>query len=139
MVTWGLVLTFFVIGFLEMFCWALQTKTLIKDRVIGAFFATYVAVLIWYYVVQSVAKNLDDPVIMHVYCLGCALGVALTIKFDKWLSKLAESQVVYRAQQKKLKLASSKAIVKRIKKTQSKIKRVKKNGKRKSKNGTSKH
>ena len=132
------ILTFFGIGFLEMFCWALQTKTLIKDRIWGSLVSTYIAVLIWYYVVQSVAKNLDDPIIMHVYCLGCALGVAITIKFDKWLTKLAEAQVIYRAQQKKLQLRSIKTPLKHKTKPQ-RGKKAKLNGKRKSKSRNSKH
>ena len=109
----GLAILFFIVGFLEMVFWALQTKALIRDRVFTTFLLTFVSVLIWYYVVENVAKNIDRPLLMIVYSLGCAFGTALTIKFDIWIEKLAG-----------LKLSTHKYIKKQIK-----FKKRKSNGK----------
>jgi len=96
-----LAIIFFSVGFLEMVFWALQTKALIRDRIFSTFLLTFISVVIWYYVVENVAKNIDRPLLMIIYSLGCAMGTALTIKFDMWLEKLSDLRLKTRKYMKK--------------------------------------
>lgn len=80
---------FFLAGFLECLTWSLQTKALIKDRILNTFLFTSIAIVIWYYVVDQIAQNINSVHLMIAYVLGCALGNCTTIKLDGYIDKLA--------------------------------------------------
>lgn len=80
---------FFIAGFLEMLTWSLQTKALIKDRMVNTFIFTSFAVLIWYYVVDRIAQNISSVYLMVAYVIGCSFGNCVTIKLDKYIDKIA--------------------------------------------------
>jgi len=109
-------LWFCFIGFLEMVLWALQTKALIRDRIVNTFILTYISVIIWCYAVENVASQMDKISLMQVYALGCALGATITIKFDRWLETLAQARIHI----------SKHSVNKRINKVKAKIREKKK-------------
>lgn|GEM_PF-6775519 len=80
---------FFAVGFLEMLFWSLQTKSLVKDRILNTSIFTGISVLIWYYVVDNIAKNMGSWSLMVAYVVGCILGNIVTIKLDSYIDKLA--------------------------------------------------
>ncbi len=83
------IIIFLTAGFLEMLTWSLQTKALIKDRMLNTFIFTALAVLIWYYVVDHIAQNISSIYLMGAYVLGCSLGNCATIKLDSYIDKIA--------------------------------------------------
>ena len=88
-----LTLLFLVVGFLEMLFWSLQTKSLVKDRILNTSIFTGVSVLIWYYVVDNIAKNMGKWSLMVAYVIGCVLGNVVTIKLDSYIDKLAKKRL----------------------------------------------
>ena len=86
----SLILIFFTGGFLEIFTWSLQTKSLIKNRAINTFMFTGVSVLIWYYIIENIINNLNNIWLMASYVLGCALGGVATIHLDTHMDKIAK-------------------------------------------------
>ena len=84
---------FFIAGFLEMLTWSLQTKALIKDKMMNTFIFTALAVLIWYYVVDHIAQNISSLYLMGAYVLGCSFGNCATIKLDRYIDKIARMRL----------------------------------------------
>ena len=90
-----------------MLTWSLQTKALIRDRMINTFIFTAFAVLIWYYVVDHITQNISSIYLMIAYVTGCSLGNCATIKLDKYIDKIArirlwkKRRVVKRTHKKK--------------------------------------
>ena len=72
-----------------MLTWSLQTKALIKDKMVNTFIFTAFAVLIWYYVVDHIAQNISSSYLMVAYVTGCSFGNCATIKLDKYIDKIA--------------------------------------------------
>jgi len=84
---------FFIVGVLEMLFWALQTKSLIKDKMLHTFIFTFVSVVIWFYVVSKVAENVNNLWLMVAYSVGCGLGACVTIKIDSYIDKIAKARL----------------------------------------------
>lgn len=82
-------LIFLAVGFLEMLFWSLQTKSLVKDRMVNTFVFTFISIVIWFYVVSKVAENVNNIWLMLNYAIGCAGGNCLTIKIDAYIDKIA--------------------------------------------------
>ena len=93
---------FLLVGFLEMFFWSLQTKSLIKDRMLNTFIFTFVSIVIWFYVVSKVAENVNNIWLMIAYALGCACGNCLTIKADAYIDKIARARLWKKNKKKKI-------------------------------------
>lgn len=96
-----LVLIFFVVGFLEMLTWSLQTKSLVKDKVVNTFIFSFLAIVIWFYVVSKVAENVNNVWLMFAYAFGCSFGNISTIKLDKYIDKLARARLWKKSKKKK--------------------------------------
>ena len=84
---------FLFVGFIEMFFWSLQTKSLIKDRMLNTFIFTFISIVLWFYVVSKVAENVNNIWLMIAYALGCACGNCLTIKADAYITKIAKARL----------------------------------------------
>ena len=84
---------FLAVGFLEMLFWSLQTKALVKDRMINTFIFTFISIVIWFYVVSKVAENVNNIWLMIAYALGCGAGNCLTIKIDAYIDKIAKARL----------------------------------------------
>ena len=88
-----LIIIFLIVGFLEMLFWSLNTKALIKDKMINTFIFTFISVIIWFFVVSKVAENVNNIWLMLAYALGCASGNCTTIKLDAYIDKLAKARL----------------------------------------------
>lgn len=88
-----LTLIFFIVGWLEMLFWSLQTKALVKDRMVNTFVFTFISIVIWFYVVSKVAENVNNVWLMLGYALGCSAGNCLTIKIDAYIDKIARARL----------------------------------------------
>lgn len=88
-----LTLIFLAVGFLEMLFWSLQTKALVKDRMVNTFIFTFISIVIWFYVVSKVAENVNNIWLMISYGIGCSLGNCLTIKIDAYIDKIAKARL----------------------------------------------
>jgi uncharacterized protein YebE (UPF0316 family) len=84
---------FLAVGFLEMLFWSLQTKALVKDRMINTFVFTFISIVIWFYVVSKVAENVNNIWLMIAYAFGCGAGNCLTIKIDAYIDKIAKARL----------------------------------------------
>jgi uncharacterized protein YebE (UPF0316 family) len=91
---------FLTVGFLEMLFWSLQTKSLIKDRMINTFIFTFISIVIWFYVVSKVAENVNNIWLMIAYAVGCGFGNCLTIKIDAYIDKIAKARLWKRNKKK---------------------------------------
>jgi uncharacterized protein YebE (UPF0316 family) len=91
---------FLAVGFLEMLFWSLQTKALVKDRMINTFVFTFISIVIWFYVVSKVAENVNNLWLMIAYALGCGAGNCLTIKIDAYIDKIAKARLWKRKKRK---------------------------------------
>lgn len=76
-----------------MLFWSLQTKSLIKDRILNTFIFTFISIVIWFYVVSKVAENVNNVWLMITYAIGCSIGNCVTIKIDKQMEKLASLRI----------------------------------------------
>ena len=84
---------FFAVGFLEMLFWSLQTKSLVKDRILNTFVFTFISIVIWFYVVSKVAENVNNLWLMLGYATGCSIGNCITIKIDSYIDKIAKARL----------------------------------------------
>lgn len=87
-----LTIIFLVVGFLEMLFWSLQTKALVKDRLMNTFIFTFISIVIWFYVVSKVAENVNNIWLMLGYAIGCSIGNCITIKIDAQIDKIAKTR-----------------------------------------------
>ena len=92
---------FLIVGFLEMLTWSLQTKSLVKDRVINTFIFTFISIVIWFYIVSKVAENVNNVRLMISYAIGCSIGNCVTIKIDAYIDKIAKAKLWKKRHQKK--------------------------------------
>lgn len=88
-----LIIIFLIVGFLEMLFWSLNTKALIKDKMINTFIFTFISIVIWFFVVSKVAENVNNIWLMLAYALGCGAGNCATIKLDAYIDKLAKARL----------------------------------------------
>jgi hypothetical protein len=65
-----------LIGFIEMLIVTVWTKTVTKAQVIASSLITFVNVMIWFYVIQSLVQNVSNWHLAFLYGCGCALGTA---------------------------------------------------------------
>lgn len=76
-----------------MLFWSLQTKSLVKDKMLNTFLFTFSSVVIWFYIVSKVAENVNNIWLMMAYSIGCGLGGCITIKIDAYIDKLAKARL----------------------------------------------
>jgi uncharacterized protein YebE (UPF0316 family) len=68
----------FFVGMIEMLIIAAWTKTVIGARVVASGAISFINVLIWYYVLNTVIANIDNISIVFLYAAGCASGTMLS-------------------------------------------------------------
>lgn len=90
---WLLNIFVFFIGLIELFFWSLQTKALVRDRILNTFIFTFISGMIWFIAVSQVAENINKILLMLSYSTGCGLGAILTIKLDKYIDKIAKAKL----------------------------------------------
>lgn len=87
---WFNLIKMFIIGAIECFLSAMNTKFLQRNKKLPCFIISYANILIWYYVLRIVIDDLTNLYIINLYALGFALGDVLALLFDNYLDKLAK-------------------------------------------------
>ena len=80
----------FLVGVLESFFSAFNTKTIQNNRQILSFVASVISILLWYYVIVIVVDNLHHVWLILIYGCGNGLGDILSIRFDQWLERFSK-------------------------------------------------
>jgi uncharacterized protein YebE (UPF0316 family) len=80
----------FLVGVLESFFSAFNTKTIQNNRQILRFVASVISILLWYYVIVIVVDNLHHVWLILIYGCGNGLGDILSIRFDQWLERFSK-------------------------------------------------
>lgn len=74
----------FFVGILEMFIATTWTKVVTKSQIFASGFITFVNILIWYYVLETIINDINNWQIVLLYSLGCALGTVFTTLYFKY-------------------------------------------------------
>ena len=74
-------MSLFFIGILEMLIVTAWTKVVTKSQIIASGAITWINILIWYYVLQTMIGNIENWRIAVMYASGCAVGTILTMWF----------------------------------------------------------
>ncbi|MEW6008225.1 MAG: DUF5698 domain-containing protein [Candidatus Omnitrophota bacterium] len=80
----------FIVGALESFFSAFNTKTIQKNRQILSFIVSVISILLWYYVIVIVVENLHHVWLILIYGCGNGIGDILSIRFDRWLERFSK-------------------------------------------------
>lgn len=79
----------FFVGIVEMLIVTSWTKAVTGSRVLMSGVITFINVLIWYYVLQTIVNNVNAWHVAVLYALGCAVGTACTTAYF-WARERAE-------------------------------------------------
>ncbi len=72
---------FFAVGVLELFIVTAWTKVVVGSRVVMSGAVTFVNVLIWYLVLETIISDINNWPLVLVYALGCALGTMIGVSY----------------------------------------------------------
>lgn len=67
----------FFVGIIEMIIIAGWTKSVVKEQIITSGVITFVNILIWYYVLETVVNDINNIKLVLLYALGCSIGTML--------------------------------------------------------------
>ncbi len=67
----------FFIGLLEMVIVTAWTKVVTRTKIIASGVITLINILIWYYVLETIVKDINNWRLVLLYAFGCALGTML--------------------------------------------------------------
>ena len=67
----------FFVGMIEMLILTVWTKLVTGKQIALSGVITFINVLIWYYVIQSIVNNINNINLIILYAIGCALGTTL--------------------------------------------------------------
>lgn len=81
---------FCLVGILENFIASINTQFRIQRSVTGCVVSGFIMVIIWCYVVDSVASDLRNIGLIVTYAIGYSYGEVLALKFSDHLYKLAK-------------------------------------------------
>ena len=77
----------FFVGILEMLIVTAWTKEVSETNVLISGAITFVNIIIWYYVLQTIVENMGDWRLVLVYTFGCVSGNMLTTYYYKLKGK----------------------------------------------------
>lgn len=67
----------FLVGIMEMIIVTVWTKTVTKTQVLASGLITVVNTLIWYYVLETIIRDINNFSVVMEYALGCAVGTMI--------------------------------------------------------------
>lgn len=79
----------FLVGIMEMIIVTVWTKTVTKTQVLASGLITVVNTLIWYYVLETIVRDISDFTVVLEYALGCAAGTMIGTYFFGQREKVA--------------------------------------------------
>ena len=88
----------FFIGILEMLIVTTWTKVVTKSQVLASGIITWINILIWYYVLQSMVNDIGNWYVATLYATGCAVGTIVTMFFfsakERKAAKITKNKIV---------------------------------------------
>lgn len=72
----------FIAGFAEFVIRVVDYKAIQRSMCIYSSVITFINIWVWYYIIDSIVKNLGDIWLIFIYALGCAIGNYITLKID---------------------------------------------------------
>jgi len=85
----------FIIGVVECFFLALNTKFLQQNKKIACFLSSFFTVVLWFVVIGIAVENLHNWGMKLSYALGFSLGDVGAIMMDSYLIKLAKLRGIH--------------------------------------------
>lgn len=82
----------FIIGIVENFLLALNTKFLQRNRKLYCFTTSFIYVIIWFTVIAIAVDNIHNWIMKLSYAFGFASGDVGGIIFNNYLEKIAKSK-----------------------------------------------
>jgi len=83
----------FFVGILEMLIITIWTKVVTETRILASGVVTLINVLIWYYVLQTLVKDINNIFLVLLYASGCVLGTILGTYFFHLKEKAREKEM----------------------------------------------
>ena len=80
----------FFIGIVEMLIATLWTALVTKAKVLASGFVTFINIFIWYYVLETVIKDINNWQLIVIYAFGCAIGTIIGTWIFSWLENNKE-------------------------------------------------
>lgn len=77
----------FIIGIIEMIIISVWTKVVTDNKILTSGIITFINILIWYYVLESVVSDINNIQLILFYALGCTIGTMLTVSYYSWQEK----------------------------------------------------
>lgn len=71
----------FLIGILEMIIVSTWTKLVSETRVLWSGAVTFINIIIWYYVLETIVNDIGNWKLVLLYAVGCALGTMVGTYF----------------------------------------------------------
>jgi uncharacterized protein YebE (UPF0316 family) len=70
-----------MIGMVECLIMTVWTRWVTETKVVASGAITFVNILIWYYVLQTIVENINNMGLVLLYAFGCAAGTMLSVYF----------------------------------------------------------
>ena len=84
-------MTLFFIGVVEMLIVAIWTKMVSENQIMAGGVVTIINILIWYYVLSTFIKDINNWQLVLLYAMGCAIGTMLCSLYFKWRNAVKRS------------------------------------------------
>lgn len=82
----------FIVGLVECLIMTVWTKWVTETRVVASGVITFVNILIWYYVLQTIVENINNVGLVLLYASGCAAGTMLSVYLFKEKDRIEAKQ-----------------------------------------------
>lgn len=80
----------FLVGVLEMVIVTAWTKTVSDTKVFSSGVITFVNILIWYYVLETIVNDIGNWQLVVLYAFGCAVGTVLCMYYFRYKEARAQ-------------------------------------------------
>ncbi|PIT88333.1 MAG: hypothetical protein COU29_00890 [Candidatus Magasanikbacteria bacterium CG10_big_fil_rev_8_21_14_0_10_36_32] len=84
-------MTLFFIGVVEMLIVAIWTKMVSGNQVLAGGAITVINILIWYYVLETIIKDINNWQLVLLYATGCAVGTMGCSLYFKWRNAIKKT------------------------------------------------
>lgn len=70
------------------------TKSVVKEEVITSGVITFINILIWYYVLETVVNDINNLSLVLLYACGCAIGTMLASAAPTYLKDWKKNKII---------------------------------------------
>lgn len=80
-------ISFFLIGLVEMIICTAWTKVVNKSQVWASGAITLIEIIVWYYIIEAIISDINNWSIILAYALGCVLGTMSSTYYFQLIEK----------------------------------------------------